>query len=196
MLRSLAVGWCLLGGLVGAALSCHHDPPPPVLEPGEVPPLPPASGTPIGYLVDGATQLKLSDDQVSKLREIDTGLAAELESIDGQLRSSSGKPVGGSNDPPPQQGRRGRHGGGGGRHRGSSAGSGSGSATRSAGDLNRLADQRSADVKDALKRAFALMDPAQQAAAQKLLADHDVDVDRPKAPEPEPGEEPDVPGEP
>jgi hypothetical protein len=189
MLRQLAIAVALLG--------CHHDSAPPIVAPDEVPPLPPASGTPIGFLVDAATQLKLTDDQVTKLREIDSGLAAELEVIDSQLHDK-GKAVGnGSNDPAPQQGRRGRHGGGGGgRHRGSGAGSGSGSATASSGDLNRLADQRSADLKDALKRAFALLDPAQQAAAQKLLADHDVDVDRPKAPEPEPGEDPDVPGEP
>jgi hypothetical protein len=32
-------------------------------------------------------------------------------------------------------------------------------------------------VRDALQRAFALLDPAQQDAARKVLAAHDVDLD-------------------
>jgi hypothetical protein len=172
---------------------CHHDQPPPIVAPDEVPPLPPASGTPIGYLVDGATQLKLADDQLSKLRDIDTGLAAELDVIDTQLRSTD-HPVG-ANDPPPQQrrggGRRGGMGGMGGSPSGSShrgkrgAGAGSGSASPGhAADIGRLTEERVGDVKAALQRAFALLDPDQQVAARQLLASHGVDVDavRPQAP--------------
>ncbi|HEX7703813.1 MAG TPA: hypothetical protein VF403_23895, partial [Kofleriaceae bacterium] len=66
--------------VVGA---CHHDPAPAApADPTDKPPLPPASGTPIGYLIDDAGELKLSDDQVAKLRDIDTSLAADLEKID------------------------------------------------------------------------------------------------------------------
>lgn len=175
---------------IGVAVAgCHHDAPPPIVSPDEVPPLPPASGTPIGYLVDGATQLRLSDDQLAKLRDIDTGLAAELDVIDTQLRSTD-HPVGAS-DPPPQQ-RRGRRGmggmggpSGGGRRSNRPAAAGSGSASPRRGpDISRLTEERVGDVKHALERAFALLDPDQQATAQKLLASHSVDVDavRPKAP--------------
>jgi len=77
--------------LVAAAFvfgACHHDAPPPA-EPAGTPPLPPASGTPIGYLIDDARELKLDDNQVTKLRDIDTGLAAQLEVIDAQTRAAT-----------------------------------------------------------------------------------------------------------
>ena len=63
---------------------------------------------------------------------------------------------------------------------------------------NRLADERQADVRDALQRAFALLDPAQQVGAKKVLADHDVDVDAamPAAPPASTGGEDDPPPEP
>ena len=171
---------------IALACACHHDAPGPKLEPGETQPLPPSSGTPIGYIVDAAGDLKLSDDQVGKLKELDDALAARLESIDSQLRGND-KPVGGD-APPPQQSRRGgRHGGGmnmgGGGSRphrnrgGQGSGSGSGGPSPHAGDVARLTNERASEVKDALARAFAILDPTQQTAAKKLLADHDVDVE-------------------
>ena len=67
--------------------------------------------------------------------------------------------------------------GAGGHHRrGNGAGSGSG-APSNAAMVSKLVDERNADVKDALERAFAVLDPAQQAGAKKVLTDHDVDVD-------------------
>jgi len=191
------------------ACACHHDAPAPKLEPGETQPLPPSSGTPIGYLVDAAGDLKLTDDQVGKLKDLDDALAARLESIDSQLRGNE-KPVGGD-APPPQQGRRGgRRGGmgtggggmsGGSRpHRnrgGQGSGSGSGGPSPHAGDVARLSNQRSAEVKDALTRAFAILDDTQQTAAKKLLADHDVDVETGSAPPPpSPAASDGEPGEP
>lgn len=174
--------------LLGA---CHHDPTPAApADPADKPPLPPASGTPIGFLIDDAGDLKLRDDQVAKLREIDTSLAARLEVIDAQTRSAN-KPAEEAQSAAPAGGRRGgRHGGmggggmggaggsSGGHHRrgGSGSGSGSGAPSNSA-MVSRLVDERNADVKDALERAFALLDPAQQASAKKVLTDHDVDVD-------------------
>ena len=178
--------------LVVAACS-HHDAPAPV-EPAGTPPLPPASGTPIGYLIDDATELHLTDDQVTKLRDIDTSLAAELEVIDSQVRQAN-RPA--APDPSQQQPRRGggRHGGmggmggsmgggsmgggggqSGGHHRGSGAGSGSASPARAA-NLDKLTEQRTADVRDALHRVFELLDTGQQVAAKKVLAAHDVDLD-------------------
>src|ERR1041385_167995 len=68
------------------ALGCHHDPQPEHPKPGELPPLPPASGTPIGYLIDSAGDIKLRDDQLDKLKSIDASLAARDAEIDTQLR--------------------------------------------------------------------------------------------------------------
>src|SRR5262244_4211750 len=70
-------------------LGCSHDPKPTVVEPAGPPPLPPASGTPIGYLVDDAGELKLSDDQLAKLKAIDDDLAAKLAVLDAQLRGDA-----------------------------------------------------------------------------------------------------------
>jgi hypothetical protein len=170
--------------------SCHHDPAPATpADPSDKPPLPPASGTPIGFIIDGAGDLHLRDDQVAKLREIDTSLAAQLEAIDSQTRAAN-KPAEEAAQPAQTGGRRGgRHGGmggggmggspsgGGGHHRrGGGAGSGSGAPSNSA-MVSKLVDERTSDVKDALERAFALLDPAQQAGAKRVLTDHDVDVD-------------------
>ena len=205
----------VLAVLVGLTGACHHDAAAPIepAAPGEKPPLPPASGTPIGFLLDDSS-LKLSDDQATKLREIDTGLSARLESIDAQTRAANRPPeeaapwggggrhgggmgggmggggmggggmggggmggggrgggmgggMGGNNGMPPPSG-------GGGRHRKNGGGSG---AAGGAATVNRLADERNADVKDALTRAFAILDPSQQVTAKKVLSDHDVDLD-------------------
>ena len=77
-------------------------------------------------------------------------------------------------------------GGRGGHHRGGGAGSGSGSAAPANATADRLTEQRADDVRDAIHRAMALLQPAQQQAATKVLADHDIDVDagRPDPTEP------------
>ena len=68
--------------------ACRHDTDPPPMHPkeGELPPLPPSSGTPVGYLLDNATQLQLREDQLKQLKEIDESLAARDAEIDTQLR--------------------------------------------------------------------------------------------------------------
>jgi hypothetical protein len=180
--------------LVVFLVACGGSSAPPPHDPTDRPPLPPASGTPIGYLIDGAGELHLRDAQLAQLKEIDTSLAGELDAIDTRLRSATAKPADAS-QPPPQMGmggRRGGMGGRGGRHRG---GGGTGSAAPH-GDpaaADRLTEERRADVKDALARAFAVLDADQQPAAKKLLEDHDVDVDDAKAPanttEPDPAPE-------
>ncbi len=179
--------------------ACHHDAAPNApIDPPSQPPLPPASGTPVGFLLDDASEMHLTDDQLGKLRDIDTSLAAELEVIDSQVRQAN-RPA--DPDPSQQQPRRGggRHGGmggmggggmggggmgggggggggrgGGGHHRGSGAGSGS---PANAANVGKLTEERANDVRDALHRVFDLLDPNQQETAKKVLAAHDVDLD-------------------
>jgi hypothetical protein len=171
----------LFAAACAVGTACSHDPPVAKPDPAEKPPLPPSSGTPVGYLVDAAGDLKLTDDQVTKLKGIDEALAARLEALASQARAAS-KPADSGDSPPPQP-MGGRHGGrgmrgggmgGGGRpHRSHAQGSGAGGGA----GVARIDNERAAEVKDALQRAFAILDDAQQTAAKKLLADHDVDVD-------------------
>ena len=187
-----------------AIAACGGSSAPAPQAPVDRPPLPPASGTPIGYLLDGAGELHLRDDQLAQLRQIDTSLAGELDAIDTQLRGATAKPED-SAGPPPQSmggGRGGRHGGHG-RHRSGGAGADGAAPHADPAAADRLTEERRADVKDALARAFAILDAAQQPAAKKILEDHDVDVDAgtakpPAADEPGGGEpgEPTEPGEP
>jgi hypothetical protein len=152
MLRTflLAAGLALVG--------CHHDPKPMTPKEGELPPLPPASGTTIGYLVDNATALKLRPDQLDKLKEIDTSLAARNDSLDTQLRAlvkpdeapaEKGKPPPRHNHAP-------------------------GAQVKTTGEAGKLQDARVANDRDALKRAFELLDPDQKEAARKLLDDRGI----------------------
>src|SRR5690349_12166181 len=74
--------------ILTTAAGCRHDADPPPMHPkdGDLPPLPPSSGTPVGYLLDNASQLQLRDDQLVQLKEIDKSLAARDDEIDTQLR--------------------------------------------------------------------------------------------------------------
>lgn len=171
----------------GAYGACSHHDATPIVAPDEHPPLP--AGTPIAYLIDDATELKLRDDQLSQLRTIDSDLAGKLDVLDATPHAANAAPAGA------QQGTGRRHGGGGGRRGGGGgrrggAGSGSGSAAprppaattaSSADEANRRAEQRSSDVRDALGRAFALLDPGQQVIAKRVLEDNGVDLDPPRA---------------
>jgi hypothetical protein len=177
--------------LVVVMLGCHHD----SISHPDIPPLPPASGTPVGYIVDAATDLKLRDDQVQQLKEIDAGLQVQLAPIDKKL-AAAGKPheeSSQSSSPGPRMrgGGRGmgmggmgggsRMGGAGGagggsgtprRHRGSGSGSGSGNDT-----VDKLTAERNADVHDALVRALAVLDEGQKKQAVEILSDRGVDLD-------------------
>jgi hypothetical protein len=179
-----------LGGFE-LGLGCSHDTKPAVVEPAGPPPLPPASGTPIGYLVDDAGELKLTDDQLAKLKAIDEQLAAKLATLDSQLHS----PGAGAGSGQPRGRRRGGGGGGGGfsggggmrgggRRGGMRGGSGSGSGSAapaggaaSADTVNRITEERAADVRDAIDRALALLDIVQRVMAKRVLTDHGVDLD-------------------
>lgn len=146
----------LAAGLAFAG--CHREPKPMTPKEGELPPLPPASGTAIGYLVDNAAVLKLRQDQLDKLKEIDTSLAARNDSLDTQLRGlvrpdeqpdEKGKPPVRHNHAP-------------------------GAQVKTRGETGKLQDARAANERDALTRAFALLDPDQQAAGRRLLDERGI----------------------
>jgi hypothetical protein len=68
--------------------------------------------------------------------------------------------------------------------RGGGAGSGSGSGSAaprsgaaSADTLNRVTEERAADVRDAIDRALALLDVVQRVVAKRVLTEHGVDLD-------------------
>jgi hypothetical protein len=146
----LAAGLALAG--------CHHEPKPMTPAEGELPPLPPASGTPIGYLVDNATSLKLRTDQIEKLKEIDVSLAARNDSIDTQLRALI-RP----DEQPPEKGQPPP------RHNNAP-----GAQVKVTGDASKLQEARNANDREALARAFALLDPDQQESARKLLDERGI----------------------
>jgi hypothetical protein len=169
--------WLLVALL--AVSACHHDAAPPAT-PAEQPPLPPASGTPIGYLLDEGTSLNLTDDQRTKLTEIDRGLADQLAELDTQSHVAKAPDAGGQQQPMGRRGgRRGGMGGGGGgrRSRGGGGTAGSGSPVNYAPSTAQTTESRADDVRDAITRALALLDDTQRAAATKLLDSHGVDVD-------------------
>lgn len=154
MLRAMLLALLVIAG-------CRHpsDPPPMHPKEGELPPLPPASGTPVGYLLDNASQLQLRDDQFQKLKEIDQSLAAKDDAIDTQLRLIE-KPA---EDPPTEKGKPpARH------------NNAPGAQVRTTPDASKLHNARKANDSEALQRAFALLDPAQQATARKLLEERGI----------------------
>ena len=180
MSRSTLFSMLLAGALPFAVVaSCHHEPEAHHAKPGEYPPLPPASGTPVGYIVDASLDLKLRDDQLTKLKELDSRLAAQDDEIDTQLRQIE-KTVDEPQDPnekpkrpqhaPAARGKRGAHntasGGGGG------AGTGKGSSSPEA---NKLHEMQDANDRTALEQAFAILDEQQRISVRKLLLDHGVE---------------------
>jgi len=181
----IVVAGVVAGGIVAMLPGCGGDAKP-VVQPDEHPPLPPASGTPIGYLIDDASELALRDDQLVQLKAIDDDLAGRLAALDAKGHSAA--PAAAA--PPAGGGRRGGRHGGGGRHRGGGGGgAGSARATPSVGSggtdaASQTTEVRADDVRDALARAFTVLDPAQQETAKRVLSDRGVDLDagRPTAP--------------
>jgi hypothetical protein len=164
-------------------IACHQESPPAHPGPGDTPPLPPSSGTPIGYLLDDA-DLHLRDEQRTRLHDIDATLAAELEALETRERAARPASASESQNDPPQNmggGRRGGRGGGGagGRRGGRSRQASTGPTPNAAPkpDAGAVGQERAADVREAFHRAFSVLDPEQQRRAHQLLADHDIDVD-------------------
>ena len=175
-----------VGVLGGPGLGCSHEARPAV-QPDDHPPLPPASGTPIGLLIDDASELTLRDDQLTRLRAIDDDLATRLAALDGASRTPDPVPVSSRADKPRGLGFRagGANGGFGGATSAFPGAPGNGAppdGTQRAGYISgeTLTDinlQRARDVRDALRRALALFDAAQQAIARQVLTEHGVDPD-------------------
>lgn len=173
----------LLGGL-GIGLGCSHEARP-VVAPDEHPPVPPAS--PVGHLVDAAAELKLSDDQLAKLRQIDDELGARLSTYESELRNGEPVPQG---DPTPPRST-------------VNAGAiaqgiqpdGPVGSVPFAGvqtgppvvesrtyvvrgeTVTRIYRDRARDTRAAIQRAFALLGAAQQTIARRVLTEHGVNPD-------------------
>lgn len=138
-----------------APAACGGREPAPVAPSDEPPPLPPASGTHVGYLLDNAGQLELTATQVDELKRIDASLAATNDSIDTQLREIERPeelPPPEKGQPPPKV----------------NMAPGAMPMTTSA-DAHKLHEARKANNAEALARAFALLEPAQQDKARALL---------------------------
>jgi len=141
-----------------ATAGCHHEPDVMTPKPGELPPLPPASGTAVGYLVDAASQLELRADQLDKLKKIDASLAARNDVLDTQLRTIE-KPEeeeAEKGQPPP-------------RHNNAP-----GAQVKTTPDAAKLHAAKKANDKEALDRAFAVLDPPQQEKARRLLDERGI----------------------
>lgn len=152
----------LLFVLLLAVVGCSSQPK--KLAPDEVPPLPPASGTAVGYLVDAAGDLKLRDDQLTKLKEIDASLAAENGQIDAQLRQIE-KPVPGE-ELSPQQQKAGE--------KAARYNNAPGASTIQTNDSVKLRKLRDDNDRDALKKAFAVLDPDQLDKAKQILTERGI----------------------
>ncbi len=140
------------------ATSCHREPKPLTPKEGELPPLPPASGTAVGYLVDSASQLKLRDDQLLQLKQLDVSLAARNDTLDTQLRAierpdeeqvEKGKPPARHNNAP-------------------------GAQVKTTADAHKLHEAKAANDRDALVKAFALLDADQKEIAKRLLDERGI----------------------
>lgn len=193
----------LLGGL-GSGLGCSHEAKPAVA-PDERPPLPPASGSPIAHLVDDAAELKLRDDQLAKLKEIDDELGAKLAASETALRT--GEPVPRDNRPDAPRGLGFRAGGGqatvdsNGVPIGAFPANGGATGFPSenaqpkqyvirGSTIDAIYRDRARDTRDAIRRALALLDDAQRMIARRVLTEHGVDPDTGETTGGEPGVRP------
>jgi len=172
-----------LGGAWASNLGCSHEAKPAVAPDEPPPPLPPASGTTIGLLVDHASELALNDDQTTQLRAISDELATQLAVDDGALRVDPNGP------PPPEQTGRGFGVRTGVRTGARPAGGASGGAEAfpsaptgwtqdiSGTTVGAVQSQRAQHQREAIGRALALLDAGQKTSARRLLAEHGVDPD-------------------
>ena len=174
-----------LAVLLGTTAACG-GPKNEVIEPGGPPPLPPASGSVIGYLIDAKAQLSLSDDQLAKLTKIDDSLAARNGQIDAQLRMIE-KPMPAEELTPTQQ----------------KAGekpqrynNAPGASTMGTTDSQKLHKMRAENDADAIKNALAILDATQQTTAKRIFQDRGVNVpgEKPTAQGPDPDSGQPLPG--
>lgn len=184
----IALAVAALGG--GLAAGCSHDARP-AAEPvaaAEQPPLPSASGSPIGFLLDD-TRLTLNDDQRSKLKDIDTELAGKLAYLDTVLRNAGTTAAPDKTD---SKGGFGFSAAGGRDHQdgtqdGAKLSSATGTTTSSgltmaqaaenAGTVKRIPIIRARDVHEAIVKALALLTADQQKIARTVLVERGIDPD-------------------
>jgi hypothetical protein len=160
-MRVLHIVACFVLGL-SAACGPKQD----VIEPSGPPPLPPASGTPIGYLVDAKADLSLSDEQLGKLQDLDSSLAAENGSLDAQLRQLE-KPVPGAELSPQQQ------------KAGETApryDNAPGRSTITTDDSVKIRKLHAENEQRAIEKAFAVLDEKQVEIARRILQDRGIKV--------------------
>jgi hypothetical protein len=156
--------FALVALLASIAPACGKEAPPNYAEQ----PLPPASGTPIGYLIDNSGQLELSAEQVDKLQAIDNSLSARNEAIDTQLREIE-KPEPTEEDPknpnphPPNM-------------------APGAQPVRTTKDAGKLHEARKENSNEALEKAFAVLDAKQQEKARGLLAERGIKAPKAAAP--------------
>ncbi|MDX2093852.1 MAG: hypothetical protein SFX73_38820 [Kofleriaceae bacterium] len=144
--------------LVCVLAACQHDAGPRApAEPIEQMPLPPASGTVIGILIDAAHDLALLDDQVMRLREIDARLDVELRRLEAE-RPRHRPPV------PP-----------GGPPGGGMGGPRAGGPDKAA--MARVLAMQTESLRVALRDALAVFSETQRPRAVELLSQHDIDVE-------------------
>ena len=204
MRRALGPALELVTAVALAGLGCSHEARPAVA-PEEHAPLPPASGSPIGYLVDDAGELKLSDGQLAGLRQIDDELGTKLAASETALRTPDPVATDNRSDAPRGLGFR----AGGGRAtvddhgmplvqpvRGGATGFPSENAQPrqyviSGATIDGVYWDRARDTRDAIRRALALLDDAQRTIAQRVLTEHGVDPDTGQTTGGEPGARPD-----
>jgi len=189
MVRLASVVLVSLGLLVGFPLGgCAPKPNPHAPQPGEQP-LPPASGTAIGYLIDNAGALELTTEQADKLKALDVQLSIRNEAIDTQLREIE-KPE--DQGPPDQHETEMK----------SQNWAPGGSPVKTTTDSGRLHTARSDNTKEALEKAWVVLGPKQQEIAAKLLADRGIQspkasvVAKPTPATPEESDDTPVPQEP
>jgi hypothetical protein len=155
------------------------QPAPATPAPGDVPPLPPASGTPIGYLIDSASDLKLRDDQLTQLKDLDSSLAATDADIDVQLRQIE-KPEEEEQQTPQEVKAHVK------KDRYNNAPGASVKTNADAGKLHAIRDQND---RVSLYKAWNVLDKDQQVTAKKILEDRGVEVPGEKKPVAKPSED-------
>lgn len=160
-----------------AVAACGGQNQTPVVSPSEIP-LPPASGTPIGYLIDSAPQLKLTDDQLAQLKDLDADLAAKDADVDVQLRQIE-KPEEEESQSPQEQKAHVKP------HRYNNA---PGASVKTNDDAQKLHRIRDANDKAALVKAWAVLDTDQRVGAKKIFEDRGVEVPGEQKAEPKPDE--------
>ncbi|HEY3800965.1 MAG TPA: hypothetical protein VGL61_00095 [Kofleriaceae bacterium] len=138
---------------------------PPPTNPADVP-LPPASGTPIGYLIDSSGELQLRDDQLAQLKDLDSSLAAQDADIDVQIRQIE-KPEDEEQLTPQEQKAHVKQ------QRYNMA---PGQNMKTTPDSQRLHAIRDQNDRAAITKAWALLGKDQQVTAKRILEGHGVEV--------------------